>query len=426
MDIITDKQKNGLKGEVVIPADKSISHRSIMFASLANGISRIKNISYGADCISTLNIFKSLGVEIEEIGERELKIISAGKFSSDKKDLDCGNSGTTMRLCSGILAGQNFDSVLYGDESLSKRPMKRVITPLSLMGAEITSNDYTAPLYIHGTKLHGIDYSSPIASAQVKSCVLLAGLNAEGKTSVTEPYVSRNHTELLLRYMGADINTVGKTVTVSPSKLIPSDITIAGDISSAAYFIVAALIIPESDIIVKNVGLNPTRTGIIDVAKRMGGNIEILSQNIVSGELVGDIRVKYSELKGCEISGEDIPRLIDEIPVIALMATQADGVTVISDAQDLRKKESDRITTVVNGLKSLGADISEKPDGFLIEGKRTLTGDVEMEVFHDHRLAMTYYVAGLISKKQTLIHGFEWVNISFPEFQGLFESVRNN
>lgn len=426
MDIITDKQKNGLKGEVVIPADKSISHRSIMFASLAKGVSRIKNISYGADCISTLNIFKSLGVEIEEIGERELKIISAGKFSSDKKDLDCGNSGTTMRLCSGILAGQNFDSVLYGDESLSKRPMKRVITPLSLMGAEITSKDYTAPLYIHGTNLHGIDYSSPIASAQVKSCVLLAGLNAEGKTSVTEPYVSRNHTELLLRYMGADINTVGKTVTVSPSKLIPSDITIAGDISSAAYFIVAALIIPESDIIIKNVGLNPTRTGIIDVAKRMGGNVEILSQKVVSGELVGDIRVKYSELKGCEISGEDIPRLIDEIPVIALMATQADGVTVISDAQDLRKKESDRITTVVNGLKSLGANISEKPDGFIIEGKRTLTGDVEMEVFHDHRLAMTYYVAGLISKKQTLIHGFEWVNISFPEFQGLFESVRNN
>lgn len=423
MNKSVEKLKTGLKGEIVIPPDKSISHRSIMFSSLAKGKSLVKNFSQGADCISTLNLFKALGVKIEYLGNRILSVDSQGVFEPPVNTLNCGNSGTTMRLCSGILAGQNFDSVLIGDESLSKRPMKRVIEPLSLMGAKFESNDYRAPLKIFGTNLKGINYHSPIASAQVKSCILLAGLSAEGKTTVVEPYLSRNHTELMLKYMGADIQADDNVVSVTKSELEPREITVAGDISSAAYFIVAASVVPNSDLIIKNVGLNPTRTGIIDIVKRMGGNIEVLSSDTVSGELVGDIRVKYSSLKGCNISGKDIPRLIDELPVIALLATQADGQTVISDAQDLRKKESDRISTITNGLKSLGANIEEKTDGFIINGKTQLTGNVELEVFHDHRLAMTYFVAGLICKKNILIKDFEWVNISFPEFEELFEKI---
>ncbi len=423
VDVKVVKNKNGLKGSVVIPSDKSISHRSVMFSSLAKGKSVIHNFSHGADCISTMNLFKNLGVEITRTEDKTLEVVSSGRLSAKTPDLDCGNSGTTMRLCSGILAGQNFDTILFGDESLSKRPMKRVITPLEMMGAKIVSNDGRAPLKIFGSPLTGIKYESPIASAQVKSCVLLAGLNAEGVTTVVEPYLSRNHTELMLDYMGADIVYSGNEVTVKKSELEPKVIDVAGDISSSAYFIVAALIVPNSDIVIKNVGLNPTRTGIIDVVKRMGGNIEILSQDKVSGEQVGDIRVKYSDLKGCSISGADIPRLIDELPVIALLATQAEGETVISDAQDLRKKESDRITTVANGLKSLGADVEEKEDGFIIRGKTDLIGGAELDVFHDHRLAMTYYVAGLICEKEILIKEFEWVNISFPEFEELFNNL---
>ena len=423
MDKIVTKRINGLSGEITIPPDKSISHRAVMFTSLAKGKSIIKNFSNGADCISTMNLFKSLGVDISQIGENTLEVNSTGKLCPLTKELDCGNSGTTMRLCSGILSGKDFDSVLYGDESLSKRPMKRIITPLEMMGAKIVSNDFKAPLKIYGQPLRGIEYKSPIASAQVKSCILLAGLDAEGKTTVIEPYVSRNHTELLLKHMGANILTEGTKTTVTKSILEPKNIEVAGDISSAAYFIVAGLIVPDSDIIIKGVGLNPTRTGIIDIVKRMGGNIEILSQENISGELIGDIRVRHSELKGCSISGGDIPRLIDELPVIALMATQAKGETVISDAQDLRKKESDRISTITNGLNSLGADIKEKEDGFIIQGRTELVGDKTLEVFHDHRLAMTYYIAGLICQKEILIKEFDWVKISFPEFEKMFESL---
>ncbi len=418
-----DKAKTGLNGEFIIPADKSISHRAVMFSSLAKGTSIIKNFSLGADCLSTKSLFENLGAKIEFLDERVLKITSNGTLIKPTAPLNCGNSGTTMRLCSGILAGQNFDSILFGDESLSKRPMKRVITPLEMMGGQIESVDYKAPLKIFGTKLNGITYKSPIASAQVKSCVLLAGLNAEGKTSVVEPYLSRNHTELLLKYMGAKISTDGPIATVEKSVLNPVEIDVAGDISSASFFIVAGLIVPNSYIIIKNVGLNPTRTGILDVVKRMQGNIEILSQSEVSGELVGDIRVRYSKLVGCEISGSDIPRLIDELPVIALLATQAEGETVVKNAEDLRKKESDRISTIVNGLISIGANIDEKPDGFIVYGGTKLKGDAELETFHDHRLAMTYYVAGLLCEKEILIKGFEWVDISFPEFLQIFENL---
>ena len=424
MEKIVEKNKSGLKGEIVIPSDKSLSHRAIMISSLAKGTAKIENFSKGADCHSTLNLFKNLGVDIEFKSEQSLILKSSGKLIAPQCDLNCGNSGTTMRLVSGILAGQNFNSVLYGDESLSKRPMKRVIEPLSLMGAVIESNDFKAPLKIYGQKLNGINYNSKLASAQVKSCILLAGLHAEGKTSFTEPYVSRNHTELMLEYLGADISTENSKTTIQKSELTAKDIKVCGDISSAAFFIAAGLIVPNSDFIIKNVGLNPTRTGILDVVNMMGGQVEILDKSIVSNEEVGDLRVKTSDLRACEISGSLIPRLIDEIPVIAVMATQAEGTTIIKDAQDLRNKESDRITAVVTELRKFGADIDETPDGFIINGKKTLKGDCEIETYHDHRLAMSMYIAGLISEKTAKINDFQWVDISFPEFETLMEVLQ--
>ena len=416
---------NSLKGTITIPSDKSISHRAVMFSSIAEGECKVGNFSSGADCHSTLNLFKSLGVDIRFIDEKNLKIKSTGILKpSEISVYDCGNSGTTMRLVSGILAGQNFNSTLVGDLSLSKRPMKRVIEPLTLMGANITSENGHAPLKIIGQKLQGIDYKSKLASAQVKSCILLAGLNAEGETTFTEPYVSRNHTENLFKYLGADIKINGSEVTLTPSKLYAKDINIVGDISSAAFFIVAGLIVPNSDFVIKNVGLNHTRSGIIDVVKRMGGNIEILNKTTVSGEEVGDIRVQYTEnLKPCVIEGEDIPRLIDELPVIAVLASQADGETIIKDAEDLRNKEADRIKCLVKELSKIGVEIEEHQDGFIVRGKTKLKGNAELESYHDHRLAMSYYIAGLICENEIAINGFEWTKISFPEFEELVEEL---
>lgn len=416
---LTVKKINKLVGEIEIPADKSISHRAVMFSSIAKGVSRIENFSKGADCLSTLEVFKSLGVKAEFLDEKTLVIDSSNGLIAPKDDLYCGNSGTTMRLMSGILAGQNFDCVLTGDESLSKRPMARVIKPLETMDAKIVSNENKAPLKITGTQLRGIDYVSELASAQVKSCVLLAGMLAEGKTSFTEPHLSRNHTELMLEYLGANIQAEGTKTIIQKSELSPKIITIAGDISSAAFFIVAGLIVPNSEIILKNVGLNPTRTGILDVVKSMGADVEILNQKTVSNELVGDLRVKYSDLKACTVEGEIIPRLIDELPVIAILATQAEGTTIIKDAGDLRNKESDRIKAVVTELKKIGADIEETEDGFIINGKKAINGGAQVETYHDHRLAMSLYVAGLICEKPITIKEFQWVNISFPEFENL-------
>ena len=418
------KIKKGFRGEITIPADKSISHRAVMFSSIASGKCIIKNFSSGADCHSTLNIFKQLGTDIEFIDNKTLTVKSDGKLRKSFAPLDAGNSGTTTRLISGILAGQNFDSTIIGDESLSKRPMKRIIEPLTLMGANIESVDGHAPLIIHGGKyggkLKGINYSSKLASAQVKSCILLAGLYAEGETIVTEPYVSRNHTELMLKYLGADIKTEGNSVIICPSELTAKDISIVGDISSSAFFIVAGLIIPNSDFIIKNVGINPTRAGIIDVVKRMNGQIEILNQHTESGERTGDIRVQYNEnLKGCVIEGNDIPRLIDELPVIAVLASQAEGQTVVKNAEDLRNKESDRIKCLVSELTKIGIDITETSDGFIINGKTKIKGAAELESYHDHRLAMSFYIAGLIAEDDIAINGFEWTKISFPEFEEL-------
>jgi 3-phosphoshikimate 1-carboxyvinyltransferase len=418
------KLNKGLKGEIIIPADKSVSHRAVMFSSIARGKCIIKNFSSGADCHSTLNIFRQLGVDIEFIDKKTLLINSDGILKPSSSPLDAGNSGTTTRLISGILAGQNFDSVIIGDESLSKRPMKRIIEPLTLMGAEIDSVDGHAPLTIKGRKLHGINYHSKLASAQVKSCVLLAGLKAEGETTYAEPYLSRNHTELLLDYLGANIKNDKNSVTVKPSILEAKDINIVGDISSAAFFIVAGLIVPNSDFIIKNVGLNPTRTGIIDVVNRMGGGVNILNQHSDSGEEVGDIRVQYhNNLKGCTIQGEDIPRLIDELPVIAVLASQAEGQTIVKNAEDLRNKESDRIKCLVFELTKIGENIKKTPDGFIINGKTKIKGEAELESYHDHRLAMSFYTAGLIADQEIGINGFEWTKISFPEFKELVQRL---
>lgn len=413
-----------IHGSITTPPDKSISHRAIMLSALSNGISIIKNFSKGQDPLSTLKIFNSLGINHKFIDESTLEISSNGILVKPTSPLDCGNSGTTMRLLSGILAGQKFDSILIGDNSLSKRPMLRVIEPLRLMGAQITANENHAPLVIKASRLHSINYTSKISSAQVKSAILLAGLYTDGKTVFKEPCQSRNHTELMLKYLDANIESIDSATTaISFSQLTPKTIVIPGDISSAAYFIAAALIVPNSELIIKNVGLNPTRTGFLDVCKMMGADIEILDKKTISGELSGDIRVKYSSLRATTICGEIIPRLIDELPIIAVLATQAKGETIVKDAGDLRNKESDRIKSIVNGLSSLGANIVETQDGFIIQGKTKLKGDCLVETQKDHRLIMSLFVAGLVCEKPIFVKDFEWVKISMPEFEKLMETV---
>ncbi len=427
MSVTVFAKQKYLKGEITIPSDKSISHRAVIFSSLAKGTSIIKNFSKGQDPQSSLQICKALGADIEQ-NETEIIVKSKGKYFPNNNDivLNCGNSGTTIRLMSGILAGQKFNSILIGDESLSNRPMKRIIEPLTLMGANIESNDGKAPLKIYASNLNSINYKSNIASAQVKSCVLLAGLYANATTTYKEIYPSRNHTEIMLSAMGANINASNGIISISNSELCPVNIEIPGDISSAAFFIAAALIVPNSSIIIKNVGLNDTRSGIIKILKKMGANVDILDKRVVCGENIGDIKVEYTkELKSCEISGEIIPTLIDEIPVLAVLATQAQGTTIIKDAQDLRNKESDRIKLTVSELKKLGADIEETQDGMIINGKTKLKGGVEVDSYKDHRLAMSLYVAGLVCQKEILINEFEWVNISFPEFESLMDNLTN-
>lgn len=423
MDYKTKNAKK-LTGNIVIPPDKSISHRTAMFASLTKGVVNIKNFSKGADCHSTLKIIRQLGCDVQFHTDMDLTVNAKNALKAPTSDLDCGNSGTTMRMMSGILAGQPFCSTLFGDVSLSKRPMKRIISPLTEMGADFLHNDFKAPLKINGKKLHAITYNSPLASAQVKSAVLLAGMFADGVTTVNEPYQSRNHTELMLKYLDADIVENSLTSTsIKPCTLTPKDMEVCGDISSAAFFMVAAAIVKNSEIIIENVGVNYTRSGIIDVFERMGANIELMNERNISGEAVADIKVSYSDLKGTTIGGADIPRLIDEIPVIAVLATQADGITVIKDASDLRNKESDRISTIVSQLRAIGADIEERPDGMIINGKTKLKGGIEIDTHHDHRTAMSFYVAGLITELPLLIKDFEWVNTSFPEFLELMAKI---
>ena len=415
-----------LKGEVTIPGDKSISHRAVMFGSLAEDTTEVTNFLQGADCLSTISCFRKLGIQIENTADR---ILIHGKglhgLSESSETLDTGNSGTTTRLISGILAGQSFTTFLNGDASIQTRPMKRIMTPLSMMGADITSlnGNNCAPLRICGGHLHGITYQSPVASAQVKSCVLLAGLYADAPTSVTEPVLSRNHTELMLAGFGAKVTSSGTTATIEPEPdLKGMKIEVPGDISSAAYFIAAGLIIPNSEILVKNVGINPTRDGILRVAKEMGGDITVLNEKISGGEPTCDLLVRSSSLKGVTVGGEIIPTLIDEIPMIAVMACFAEGTTIIKDAQELKVKESNRIDTVVTNLKAMGAHIEATDDGMIIEGGYPLHGAV-IDSHLDHRIAMSFAVGALNADGETTIEGADCVKISYPKFYETLESL---
>lgn len=396
-----------------------------MLGGLCKGKVQIKNFSKGEDCQNTLKIYQKMGADVTFQDEKNF-ILNCNGLKQPQSPLYVGNSGTTIRLLSGILSGQKFTSQLEGDISLSKRPMKRIIEPLKLMGADISSlnNDFKAPLIIKPANLNCIKYASPIASAQVKSCLLFAGLFAQGETIVTEPYKSRNHSEKMLEYLNADITVDNLEVKIKKSELEPKEIIIAGDISSAAFFFVAGAIVPNSNILIKNTGINPTRIGIIEVMQQMGANIEILNKRVICNEEVADIKISYSEnMKGITIEGEIIPKLIDELPVIAILASQAEGTTIIKDAQDLKNKESDRIKSVCREFSKLGVNIIEKEDGFIIEGKTPLKGNAIIETYHDHRLAMSAYVAGLICEKEIIINDFEWVNTSFPEFLELMNNI---
>lgn len=431
MSVRTIAPTRGLKGEVTIPGDKSISHRSIMLGSIALGTTEITHFLEGADCLSTIDCFRKMGVEIER---KPSSILVHGKglrgLTAPASTLNVGNSGTTTRLISGILSGQNFATTLSGDDSLNSRPMKRIMTPLNTMGAHIRSlNDNgCAPLHIRPGALHGIHYQSPVASAQVKSAILLAGLYADSPTSVTEPALSRNHTELMLQgfgaYVATDLHTDGTaTAHVEPCKeLYGQQICVPGDISSAAYFIAAALLVPGSELLVKNVGTNFTRAGFLKVCKAMGADIEIVSQTIEGGESRADLLVRYSHLKGTVIEGDIIPTLIDEIPMIAIMAAFADGQTVIRDAAELKVKETNRIDTVTAGLKAMGADITPTDDGMIIEGTGHLNG-ASIQSYLDHRIAMAFSVAGLASDGETQIVDSQCVDVSYPEFYATLNSV---
>ena len=409
---------NKLHGKLTIPGDKSISHRAVMFGALAQGTTRITHFLEGADCLSTISCFQAMGIHIQKNKD---EVLVEGKGLHGLKApldiLDVGNSGTTTRLISGILAGQDFTSQLTGDASIRQRPMGRIITPLTMMGAQITSQHQNgcAPLTIQGGHLHGIHYQSPVASAQVKSCVLLAGMYADAPTSVTEPVLSRNHTELMLNYFGAQVTSKGTTASILPQPdLKARDITVPGDISSAAYFIAAGLLVPGSEILLCNVGINPTRDGLLRVCQAMGGDITLLNVRN-DGEPTADLLIRSSSLHGTEIKGEIIPTLIDEIPMIAVMAAFADGTTVIRDAAELKVKESDRIQVMTDNLTRMGADVEALPDGMIIHGGKPLHG-ATIDSHKDHRIAMSFAVAGGICEGPLTITDGECVNISYPEF----------
>lgn len=421
----------GLKGTVSVPGDKSISHRCIMFGSIANGTTEIHNFLKGADCLATIRCFQSMGINIEET-DHTITVHGKGLhgLSAPLNILDVGNSGTTTRLLSGILAGQKFESKLSGDESLNSRPMKRIIEPLTMMGANISSilRNGCTPLYIAPGNLHGIHYDSPVSSAQVKSCILLAGLYAEGETSVTEPSLSRNHTELMLKEFGADIRTLHSlsgteaTAYIKPyPKLYGQKIVVPGDISSAAYFIAAGLIVPDSEILIEHVGINPTRSGILKVCEDMGGDITLLNERCEAGEKIADILVRTSSLHGITIEGDIIPTLIDEIPIIAVMAAVADGTTVIKDAAELKVKETDRIETVTDNLKAMGCNVTPTEDGMIITGG-TLHG-ASIHTLLDHRIAMAFSIAALVADGTTKILDSKCVDVSYPTFYDTFEQL---
>ena len=420
------EKKGALRGELCVPGDKSISHRSVMFGALADGKTEAENFLTGADCLSTIACFRKMGIEIEQNGT-SVKINGKGLHGLTRPNgvLDAGNSGTTVRLLSGILSGQSFDSVLTGDTSIQKRPMKRIITPLSMMNARIDSvnGNGCAPLSIQSSTLTGIHYLSPVASAQVKSCVLLAGLYADGPTRVTEPAVSRNHSELMLRYFGADVKTEGITSTILPNPhLIGQKVEVPGDISSAAYFIAAALLVPGSEVLLKNVGTNPTRDGMLRVCRAMGADIELLNVRSDGAEPCADLLVRSSSLHGTVIEGDLIPTLIDEIPILAVLAAFAEGTTIIRDAAELKVKESDRIAVMTENLTRMGCEVDPTEDGMIIHGGKPLHGTV-IDPHLDHRIAMSFAVAALAADGQTEIQDADCVRISYPAFYEDLDSL---
>ncbi|GHU63179.1 3-phosphoshikimate 1-carboxyvinyltransferase [Clostridia bacterium] len=422
------KPCSSLKGEIMVPGDKSISHRCIMFASLAKGISTIHHFLNGADCLATIQCFTQLGISIEE---KEDTIYISGKglygLQESTKTLDCQNSGTTMRLLSGILSAQPFSSTLDGDSSIRKRPMNRIAEPLSLMGAHFQwkTQENFAPFKLSGTKLQAIEYTSPVASAQVKSAVLLAGLYAQGQTKVIEPELSRNHTEILLRSFGAEVVSDGCTHTIMPEpNLVARDIFVPGDISSAAYFIAAGLLSQNAQIYLQNVGINPSRDGILKVCKQMGANIQIFNEH-QNDEPTADLLITpCSHLTACTIDRRLIPSLIDELPIIAVIACFAEGTTIIKDASELKVKESNRIHTVVKGLSDMGADIQETEDGMIIHGGKPLHCAC-IDSKGDHRIAMSFSIAALFAEGESEILNSECVNVSYPHFYSDLFSLIN-
>ncbi len=409
-----------LVGDVTIPGDKSISHRAIMFGSLAKGTTKITNFLLGEDCLSTIACFRKLGVQID-VSEDEVVVYGKGieELKEPHAVLDVGNSGTTARLMMGILSGLPFHSVIIGDESIGKRPMKRVTKPLKMMGTSIDGREdatYT-PISIRGGSLNSISYASPVSSAQVKSSILLAGLFAKGTTTVTEPEKSRDHTERMLKAFGCELKVDGNSVSINGNQeLTATDVIVPGDISSAAFFLVAGSIVPNSEILLKNVGVNPTRTGILTVLERMGANITLEDEKVVNGEPIANIRVKSSNLKSTVIGGAEIPTCIDELPILALAAALADGQTIIKDAEELRVKETDRIQTVVTELTNLGVSIEATKDGMIIQGNSSLIG-ANVNSHGDHRMGMMLSIAALLAKGDTIIENTECIAVSFPNFK---------
>lgn len=412
-----------INGTVQIPGDKSISHRALMIAALAEGVSEIENLSTSADVRSTLVCLQKLGVKIEVDG-RSARVHGAGLngFSQPTGNLDVGNSGTSIRLLSGLLAGQNFESTLTGDDSVRRRPMSRIVQPLRQMGATIhAESDEFPPLTIRGGKLTPISYLMPVASAQVKSCILLAGLFADGQTRVTEPSPTRDHSERMLMNFGAQIEKdSGAVIVRGPAKLTAQHVYVPGDLSSAAFLIAAAISSKNSRVVVENVGVNPTRRAFLSILMDMGAEIEIMNFAAINNEFYADVAARSAMLSGIKISGDIVPQIIDEIPILAILATQANGVTEISGAAELRVKESDRLRALSSNLLKMGAEVTETQDGLLISGPSRLRG-AEIESFHDHRIAMAFTVAGLIAEGETIIRNAECVDVSFP---GFFETIQ--
>jgi 3-phosphoshikimate 1-carboxyvinyltransferase len=425
---MTVEKAGGLRGRVKVPGDKSISHRALLLGAIAEGTTRIHGFLPAADCLATLACVRGLGIEVERLSDTELIVQgrSLHGLIEPKDVLDCARSGTTMRLLAGILAGQPFYSVLTGNEQLRRRPMGRIVEPLRRMGTTVLGRDdgRLPPLTILGGDLHGIEYRLPVASAQVKSAILLAGLYADGPTVIHEPGPARDHTERMLAAMGANIQYPIPNIKIQSSKLSSLDILVPADISSAAYFIAATCLVPESKVTIEGIGVNPTRTGFLDALREMGADILVENQREVNGEPLADVVVRAGDLRGIEVRGAQVPRMIDEFPILAIVASQAQGTTMVSDAAELRVKETDRIANTATELRRLGACIEERPDGFVVEGPTPLVG-AQVNSHGDHRLAMSLAIAGLVADGETTIEEADCIADSFPGFEEILKTLVN-